>query len=595
MRRIFETGLERLGRIVASQHNIDIVFGGNGAYTDGKTIHLPSTGDLTPELQKDMHGFLDHEVGHCRHTDFDEFKKSIKGKGGRFNKELLNATEDIRIERLMIDDYPGCRLNLDPLRDKYSGKAVEKWKTIPWPLRFIYSMAFEMEGREVPEDEEVAEWMDLCEDERAKFNDCTSTEEVNALTKQITKKVLKKLEDEKADDEDKDGEEGDGDGEEGDGEGSSGEGDKKGKGKGKKKRKPSAGDKLMDDGEGDSDDEKKRKKEWDKHDLSVGDMMDREVKKFCKDKPHGDFRPGGIDDPDRSRSSKPHIPATTQFDKEVSHVGRGDHGRYNKLKAAVYPHVSSIRRWLERTLKVQENVRWRQERERGMINARSLSRLACDPNYRRPFKELSRVETNNVAVEILIDMSGSMHGSRIETAKMTAIALAEALNQLQIPFEVTGFHSTHDSKLSRWASGRDHSDLRRFNRVHEVLETHVFKSFESAQMSGLEKIFCGHQNPDGEAVKWAANRLALMRQKRKILMVLSDGQPATGEGDRSILRGDLYRTVKKIIKSGMEVVGIGIQTTSVKEFYPDHVVINRLEDLPKEVIAKLAKIIARVS
>ena len=123
MKRVFETGLEKLGRIIASQHNIRIVFRGQGASTDGKTIYLPSTSDLTPELMQDMHGFLDHEVAHCRFTDFEQLDKLMPGRGGKFQKDLLNACEDSRIEILQIEDLPGCALNLDPLNEKYRGLA----------------------------------------------------------------------------------------------------------------------------------------------------------------------------------------------------------------------------------------------------------------------------------------------------------------------------------------------------------------------------------------------------------------------------------------------------------------------------------------
>ena len=39
---IFETVLEKIGRIITRQYGIEIVFEGTGASTDGKTIQLPS-------------------------------------------------------------------------------------------------------------------------------------------------------------------------------------------------------------------------------------------------------------------------------------------------------------------------------------------------------------------------------------------------------------------------------------------------------------------------------------------------------------------------------------------------------------------------
>ena len=99
--RIFETGLERLGRIIARQYNIDIIFEGNEAKTDGKTIWLPSAQDLSESLMKNLNGFLDHEVAHCKFTDFPQIKLCIN----RFHAELLNGVEDVRIEREMINEF----------------------------------------------------------------------------------------------------------------------------------------------------------------------------------------------------------------------------------------------------------------------------------------------------------------------------------------------------------------------------------------------------------------------------------------------------------------------------------------------------------
>lgn len=668
LRRIFETGLEKIGRIISAQHNINIVFQGNGAYTDGQTIYLPSTDELSDDLMQDLHGFLDHEVSHCLFSDFTQFKKLRKGKGKRFQKELLNAVEDVRIEREIVKEYPGCKYNLEPLNTKLKGKLEKEWDKLQFLVKFIYSASCQMECGKYPEDPKVERLMKLNEDLIAKFNDCKTTDELRKIADKITERVIDYIEKPPESDKKGEGDESKGkDGEEGEKSDKSGKGSGEKSDKDKKKNKDKGkGDKGDDDdeseskdGKGDTDkseskdsdgddgkgeltdkereeakkmlgdkdeDEKKEEgedgkcdgdcnrcqktsggdadsdgkvcegdcSEWNEVPLNVDDMIGREVKKFCKEHPLGldkDGKPNPHIRTSRGRNRKPHIPASTKYDREIDETGKGNCKRYNELKAEIHPQVASVKHWFEKVLKVQENVHWKTERERGMINGRSLNQLVSNPNYRTPFKEQCRTETNNVAVEILIDLSASMSGSKIQTAKLTAIAMAEALNALQIPFEITGWHSCGDSGMAR-EFGHHHGGGH-YNRTHERLNTYIYKRFDSAVLNGLEKIKCGSENPDGEAVKWAANRLAIQKQNRKIMFVLSDGYPCTADSDNEILNHDLDEAVKKIKKAGIEIVGIGIESSAVRDFYPDYLVINDVSELPKGALQKLARIITK--
>jgi hypothetical protein len=47
--------------------------------------------------------------------------------------------------------------------------------------------------------------------------------------------------------------------------------------------------------------------------------------------------------------------------------------------------------------------------------------------------------------------------------------------------------------------------------------------------------------------------------------------------------------VQYTIDNGVDVIGIGIASEAVKQFYPDHAVINDFDDLPKAVMDKIAK------
>ena len=590
MAEVFETAIQKIGRILARQYNIDIVFEGEQAMTDGKKIVLPFFNNLTPELKADINGYLDHEVAHCKFTEFEVIPKVIN----RFHKEILNAVEDIRIERLMIEEYPGTAGHLNPLKAKWREKSVEKLKTMPWPIRLMLATQYEMDGYPATIDAEIRPYWNAIKAEREKLNGCTSTTELFEITKEITKKVMKESDkqDEKGKGEEKkgEGEEKKGEGEKGKGEEKKGEekkGEGEGEGEGKEEKGKGEGSHAIDakiinekDGE--------EKSKWDEHCTSAHKLINSEIKDFIKSNP--EEKPAHMRARrDYTMSSSRHTPISTRFDRVVSHVGKGDPKKYRELKLKVHKTIAPIRRTLERILKVKENAKFKMDQERGRVDTKNLSRLMTSPGFRTPFKNFTKVDTKNVAIELLVDMSGSMMG-KMDITKQTVVAIAESLKDLDIKFEVTGFYAVYDREMQDLNSSMDKSRI--YNRTAERLEHHVFKGFDDHSLNGIEKIQPYNNNVDGESVRWAASRLAQRKQERKILMVFSDGMP-NAESDVHILNGDLKRAISEIKKSGIECIGFGIKTEAVKHFYPEYLIVNELKDLPGKVMNKLTQIITR--
>ncbi|MBF0231385.1 MAG: hypothetical protein HQK63_17625 [Desulfamplus sp.] len=101
---------EKLAKAMAGR-KIKVVMAGSEAMTNGKTITLPAISDefigRDEVLNRVLHGYTDHEVGHCKYSDF----KAFFGLSSATFK-LVNTLEDIRIERKMIAEYPGARQNI---------------------------------------------------------------------------------------------------------------------------------------------------------------------------------------------------------------------------------------------------------------------------------------------------------------------------------------------------------------------------------------------------------------------------------------------------------------------------------------------------
>jgi cobaltochelatase CobT len=285
------------------------------------------------------------------------------------------------------------------------------------------------------------------------------------------------------------------------------------------------------------------------------------------------------------------LPFTRKYDKVIDYSGKGNYSEYTREKHIVMPLISPIKLALERVLKVKENARLVSYRERGKLHARALSQLVVDKNFRLVFSEHKKTDTTNVAVQLLIDLSGSMSGQKIKLARQAALAIGESLHALNIAFEVTGFQTGSNYEIQSELSKMTKDDLKRFNRFGETLELRVFKSFDCTSLSGISEAHSGGANADGESLIWAAKRLMQRSEKRKIMLVFSDGQPAYGGADHQILAGDLKRVVGLLTKLGVETLGFGIQTSDVSIFYPKYVVVTDINKLPRIVMGEVAKLL----
>ncbi len=285
------------------------------------------------------------------------------------------------------------------------------------------------------------------------------------------------------------------------------------------------------------------------------------------------------------------IPITTAFDTVTDLTGAGDATAWRKLRGAARAQTTRLKAQLERALAADEHLHWRAEQERGELERRALARLATSPGYRTPFRTRRVMSGRDTAVTLLIDRSGSMAGRKIELARLCAAALCDALMQLGFACEALGYSSVDDPAMRAWRDrwlAQGHSP-RGYNRFVERLDLEIYKRFDSDNPSGLARIDCGYENPDGEALGWAAERLLGRRARRRILMVLSDGYPATGDGDPALLRADLHARIADLGARGVELIGVGILDDAVETFYPTSTVVERLPDLPAVAFETLGR------
>ena len=84
------------------------------AWTDGNVIYLPSLPMQDPGVETLGLGYIIHEAGHIRYSDFsidyEEFSPIVR--------KLIGIMEDIRMEKCIIRDYPGAFKKLSNLVQK---------------------------------------------------------------------------------------------------------------------------------------------------------------------------------------------------------------------------------------------------------------------------------------------------------------------------------------------------------------------------------------------------------------------------------------------------------------------------------------------
>ena len=84
------------------------------ASTDGKRVRLPNLPLEGDELRRWVYGYIGHEAGHIRGTDFDAWPGA---QDSEMLKDIANLLEDPRIERLTCDAFPGVKRWLNDLTE----------------------------------------------------------------------------------------------------------------------------------------------------------------------------------------------------------------------------------------------------------------------------------------------------------------------------------------------------------------------------------------------------------------------------------------------------------------------------------------------
>ena len=219
-----------------------------------------------------------------------------------------------------------------------------------------------------------------------------------------------------------------------------------------------------------------------------------------------------------------------------------------------------------------------------------------DPYNSLSFKKEKDIEFKDTLVTILIDNSGSMRGKPISVAAICADILSRTLERCAVKVEILGFTTKHwkgGSSREKWMKNDKPNLPGRLNDLRHIIYKSADTPWRQAKnnMGLMLKEGLLKENIDGEALKWAYNKMNRRKEERKILMVISDGAPvddstlSTNTSD--YLESNLKKTVKWIEnKTNIELLAIGIGH-DVTRYYNQAVKITDVQDLGDVMINQL--------
>ncbi|HCE3068436.1 TPA: VWA domain-containing protein [Vibrio parahaemolyticus] len=520
---------------------VKVLIQGQDAFTDGERIVIPTANPDDPNYQQIAWGYLAHEAAHIRHTNFDMVQKASSKP---IRKALLNIIEDVRIENELAKDYPGTRRSISQVIEYMvdtqqmcvpeqlePASNLQAWLLFRLRCNFLGQKALTPLYQAV--DERVRQLFPAAAMSRlsAMLTAVPSLGSTGEVLK-LVDVIVAMLEEESRPPQD----ESDADG----------------------------GDDIGQDASNDSN-----------------NSSDSQIPETDSSATGDVAETGDSDHSDQADNLRQALEASAaQFEPDtfaqVAEVLSEQAEGHQGVTPLSLPQAEQAMLGDEAilTLSASESAQIR-ARLRGMVQSSQDNRnhakrqglrvathrlAASQAGESRLFIQRQPRIAPNAAVHLLVDISGSMgkpigEGNRkyFHVANEAALALAMALEGIPGVVPAVSY----------------------FPGIHQEVSIALLP-----KQSVRHRAACFDQKPRGctpmaQAMWFAANSLLAQKQKRKLMIVLTDGDPDDWAATHDI--------VDRCRRSGFELLGIGIQTRSVEKFFPQSIVINDVKDLKREL------------
>ncbi|HGS4633743.1 TPA: VWA domain-containing protein [Vibrio cholerae] len=514
---------------------VKVLIQGQDAFTDGERIVIPTANPDDPHYQQIAWGYLAHEAAHIRHTNFDMVQKASSKP---IRKALLNIIEDVRIENELAKVYPGTRRSISQVIEYMvdtqqmcvpeqlePASNLQAWLLFRLRCHFLGQKALTPLYQAV--DERVRQLFPAAAMSRlsAMLTAVPSLGSTGEVLK-LVDAIVAMLEDESRPPQDE-----------------------------------SDADSGNDIGQAASNDSQTPET----HSSATGDAAEMgdsdnsaqadNLRQALEDSA-AQFEPDTFAQVAEvlSEQAEGHLGVTPLSLPQAEQAVLGDEAILT-LSASESAQIRARLRGM-----VQSSQDNRNHAKRHGLRVATHRLAASQAGESRLFIQRQPRIAPNAAVHLLVDISGSMgkpigEGNRkyFHVANEAALALAMALEGIPGVVPAVSY----------------------FPGIHQEVSIALLP-----KQSVRHRAACFDQKPRGctpmaQAMWFAANSLLAQKQKRKLMIVLTDGDPDDWAATHDI--------VARCRRSGFELLGIGIQTRSVEKFFPQSIVINDVKDLKREL------------
>ena len=577
----FKTAISSTVKSISNSQKIEVYFGSQDTNSDKDSVKLPEIEDINQRVNFDkIRAIADSKSLTIRFSKNDILKKYEPS--GNISKKLYYISEKIRCERIGSDYFKGVKNNIEKFYNKRiselnlkssEDKLIESFENFLRVKFLDYKNEAQIEKKFKSYKKDLREQFNHKISELKNFT--LNQEKFNSLVADlITKMNL----DENFDDNEKKNDENESK-------------DKQSKPQGidqKAKQKVENNEEMaiesgLPDLENEAEESDKSEDEIELENSSAPDLRKSRDSKF------GDLN---------------YKTFTEEFDEIIKAEDLENVEELLRLRKNLDQQLLQLKSFiaklankLQRKLLAKQNRSWNFDLEEGLLDTSKLTRVVMDPFNSLSFKKEKDIEFKDTLVTILIDNSGSMRGKPISVAAICADILSRTLERCMVKVEILGFTTKHwkgGSSREKWMKDQKPNFPGRLNDLRHI----IYKSADTPwrqsknNMGLMLKEGLLKENIDGEALKWAFNKMNKRSEERKILMVISDGAPvddstlSTNTSD--YLETNLKKTVKWIEgKTNIELLAIGIGH-DVTRYYKKAVKITDVQDLGDVMINQLS-------
>ena len=197
---------------------------------------------------------------------------------------------------------------------------------------------------------------------------------------------------------------------------------------------------------------------------------------------------------------------------------------------------------------------------RGRLDFRSL----CDPRDGLDvFTKTYAGALEQSAVMLVKDNSGSMDGAKATIAAQVLSGLLYHLDRAAIPCAAIGYTDTNFGYC-------DDNKIMRDFPVHLEIYKEFEETFTHEVMTRVHPPSFSCNTPDLDALReYAVPKLMERKEKRKVLLIICDGEPCTwGDKITKRLKASYKRYIKALKEEGIKVCGFGIEA-NISEYFED--------------------------